>query len=84
VIAAGYSGEGLVSQGSLSAAGGLEHGSDACRVVADKAWRLLYTVSILHIWACDASSIACGWLSGQHIGCCSRVVQWNPCATPTW
>jgi hypothetical protein len=37
-------GEGLVSQASLSAAGSMELGSDACRIVADKAWRLLYTV----------------------------------------
>lgn len=41
-------GEGLVSQTSLSAAGSMEHGSDACKIVADKAWRLLYTVSGAH------------------------------------
>lgn len=40
--------EGLVSQTSLSAAGSMEHGSDACKIVADKAWRLLYTVSEAH------------------------------------
>lgn len=44
----GAAGEGLVSQPSLSAAGSMEHGSDACKIVADKAWRLLYTVREAH------------------------------------
>lgn len=84
VIAAGVGGKGLVSQGSLSAAGGMEHGSDACREVADKAWKLLYTVSILRIWACHASSPACGLLPGQRM--CPAEFGWftgapvhNPC-----
>lgn len=44
-IAAGYSADGLVGQGLLSLTAGVQHGSDACRIVADKAWRLLHQVS---------------------------------------
>jgi hypothetical protein len=84
VTAAGVGGKGLVSQGSPSAAGGMEHGSDACREVADKAWKLLYTVSILRIWACHASSPACDLLPRQRMcpavsGGLQETLCINPC-----
>lgn len=44
-IAAGYPPDGLVGQGLLALTAGVQHGSDACRIVADKAWRLLHQVS---------------------------------------
>jgi hypothetical protein len=44
VIGAGFPNEALVSQSSLSATVGIEHGSEACKIVADKAWVLLYQV----------------------------------------
>lgn len=44
LAAAGHPETALVSQSSLSAAGSMEQGSGACKIVADKAWRLLYTV----------------------------------------
>lgn len=44
VIAAGYAADGLVSQASLNAVAG-PHGSDACAIVASKAWKLLEQVS---------------------------------------
>lgn len=51
-IAAGYPGEGgLLNQSSLPASASLEHGSDACKIVADKAWRLLFQVGLTRVSA---------------------------------
>jgi hypothetical protein len=57
-IAAGYPGEGgLLSQGSLTTSANLEHGSDACKIVADKAWRLLLQVRIVLFPSADPASL---------------------------
>lgn len=69
VIGAGFPKEALVSQSSLSATVGVEHGSEACKIVADKAWVLLYQVRAMNTAACLLSAQSLALSCSCHPAC---------------